>query len=98
MPDVEVAGNCCSGRVAHCELRNLHQAGFNRINQPEVADDPWERPVRCLPNSPQEIRRCRKIDAEIDATQLLNSVQTFDPHRGFLEEFLCFFFLTENLL
>src|SRR5437667_11329089 len=96
MPNVEVAGNCRPSRVAYRELRNLHQAGFNCINQPEIAHNPWERAVRCLPNSPQEIRRCRKIDAEIDATQFLDSVQTFDPHRGFFEKFLRFLFLTET--
>ena len=41
-PDIEIAGDLAAGRIAHRELRDLDQAGFDRIRQPEIAYHPRE--------------------------------------------------------
>src|SRR5208282_2546452 len=66
LPNVEVARYLGSRGVSDGQLRNLHQACFNRINQSKIADHPRKGLVRFLSDSAQEIRRGRKVDADVD--------------------------------
>ena len=81
LPDVEIAGNRRTRRIAHSQLRYFYQTRLDRIYQPEIADDPWEGTVGIRPHTSQIIRRCGKIDAEIDATMFVHLVETVDPYR-----------------
>src|SRR5215470_7468576 len=87
VPDIKVTGNLRSGRVADRHLRNLYQAGFNGINQTEIAYHPGKRFIRFLSDASQEIRSRREINAEVDAAPLVNAVKSVDPDCRFLEEF-----------
>ena len=106
MPDVEVAGNFRAGGIADGQLRNLHQAGLDGVDQAEVADDPGERLIRLLPDATKEIRRCRQVDAEVDPPHPVDAVQPLDPDGGFFligqslvfVLFIVIFVLVRNLL
>ena len=63
----------------------------------EIADHPWERPIGVLSDAAEEIGRCRQVDAEVDAAQLVDAVQSLDPDRRFLEIFLGFLVLAEDI-
>ena len=62
-PDVEVAGNGAAAGIANRELRNLHQAGFDCVDKPEVTHHPGEWPVGVLPHPAQIVGRSREVDA-----------------------------------
>ncbi len=97
-PDVEVAGDLGAGGVAHGELRDLDQPGLDRVGEREVADHPRERPVGVLADAPQEVRRRREVDAEVDAAELVDAVEPVDPHRGFLVELLGVVLIAEQVV
>ncbi len=98
MPDIEVTRDCLPGRVADRKLRNLDQPRLDGINQAEVAHDPRERPIGLLPDFAKEIRRRRKIDADIDAAELVDAVEPIHPDGGLLLEGLGVFLVFELLL
>ena len=100
VPDVEVTRDRRPGRVADRELGNLDQPRLDGVDQAEVAHDPRERPVGLLPDPAKEVRGCREVDADVDATELLDAVQPVDPDRRLLLErlgvFLVFKLLVEQ--
>jgi hypothetical protein len=78
-PDVEVIRNLGTGRIADGKLRSLDQPGLDRIRQREVAHHPRQWTVGILADAAYEIRRRREIDAEVDPTQLVDTIQPLDP-------------------
>lgn len=51
VPDVEVARDCGTRRVAHGKLRYLDEPGLDGVNQTKVGDHPRKGPVSFLPDS-----------------------------------------------
>src|SRR5690606_20539565 len=70
------------------QLWNLHQAGLDSVEQTEVGNDPRERLTDFVTRA-LDVKRCGgKVYAEINAvlatvSQLVDSVETFDPNGGF---------------
>ena len=85
-PDVEVRGLLLPARVGVRELRDLDQAGLDRVREAEVAYDPREDPVRVLAGPCEVVRRRRKVDAEVDAAMLVDAVEAVDPDRRLVRE------------
>src|SRR5437899_6414574 len=96
MPDVEVAGNGCASGIADGKLWNLDQTGLDGVDQAEVAHDPGKRAIGGLSDAAEEIGGGGKIDAKINAAQLLNLIQTFDPDGCFFEELVCLLLFAED--
>jgi hypothetical protein len=86
-------------------LRNLDQTGFNRIEQPEIRNDPGERLADFVARSLDKERGGGKINTEIDAAlaaaagQFVDPVEPFNPDGGFAGVLLGqVFILIEELL
>jgi len=98
LPDIEIAGNLCAGRISHRQLRYLDQTRFNRLDQPEIADHPREGLIRLLADATEIVWRGRQIDAEVDAAQLVYLVEPVDPYGCLLEELIRLLILSEQVV
>src|SRR6266566_1240196 len=97
-PNIEVVWPILSGLVSNRELRDLHQARFNRVNQSKFADYPRKGSAGLPANAAEVVGSGGEIETEVDAAELVNTVQSFHPHSRFLEELVLFIALKEAFI
>ncbi|MBV6490820.1 MAG: hypothetical protein CNCCGFBP_01321 [Fimbriimonadaceae bacterium] len=76
---MEIGRRAAAQVVVHRNLRDLHQSALDRVYEPEVADDPRERPPDRVPAAVDVKRRRGKVDAGEDRPCAVNLLQACDP-------------------
>ena len=93
-PNVEERRQITPRAVACHQLRHFPQAAFDRVRQAEIRHHPRKYRVRFVAHPAEVIGRRREVHAQVDAANLVHTVQPFDPNRRLpAGNFLLFFVL-----